>query len=203
MRELFDEVAGQSPLDPEEAVRRTTRGPRRKRFYTKAGVVEGPDGFAIVLDDKPVRTPSGRALAAPIPEIADAVAAEWGAQKEFIDPLAKIIVRDPRTYLLDGRIDDPDSMLLRRFDLLKQALEGGAAYRRVYACGPLPMFRALAPLLAAASLEGSFAMESEMACGFGVCLGCVVPTRERPDGPIDYKRVCVEGPVMRAEDLGW
>jgi chaperone required for assembly of F1-ATPase len=86
MRELFDEVAGKSPLDPEEAVRRTTRGPRRKRFYARAGVVETPGGFAVTLDDKPVRTPSGRALAAPTREIADAIAVEWGAQEEFIDP---------------------------------------------------------------------------------------------------------------------
>jgi len=57
MRELFDEVSGKSPLDPEEAVRRTTRGPRRKRFYTNAGVVESHGGFAITLDDKPVRRP--------------------------------------------------------------------------------------------------------------------------------------------------
>ena len=93
MRELFDEVAGQSRLDPEEAVRRTTRGPRRKRFYTQAGVVEGTGGFAITLDDKPVRTPSGRALAAPIREIADAIAAEWEAQAEFIDPLTMPMTR--------------------------------------------------------------------------------------------------------------
>ena len=38
MRELFDEVAGKSPLDPQEAVRRTTRAPQRKRFYTNAAV---------------------------------------------------------------------------------------------------------------------------------------------------------------------
>jgi chaperone required for assembly of F1-ATPase len=93
MRELFDEVAGKSPLDPEEAVRRTTRGPRRKRFYARAGVVETPDGFAVTHDDKPVRTPSGRALVAPIPAIADAIAAEWDAQKEFIDPLTMPFTR--------------------------------------------------------------------------------------------------------------
>jgi len=93
MRELFDEVAGKSPLDPEEAVRRTMRGPRRKRFYGHAGVVETSDGFAITLDDKPVRTPSGRALAAPIPGIADAIAAEWETQKEFIDPLTMPFTR--------------------------------------------------------------------------------------------------------------
>src|SRR5258708_8523177 len=56
---LFRSVAGKSPLDPEEAVRRTTRGPRRKRFYAHAGVVDAPDGLAITLDDKSVRTPSG------------------------------------------------------------------------------------------------------------------------------------------------
>ena len=93
MRELFDEVAGKSALDPEEAVRRTTRGPRRKRFYGNAGVVQTPDGFAITLDDKPVRTPSGRALAAPMREIADAIALEWEAQTEFIDPLTMPFTR--------------------------------------------------------------------------------------------------------------
>ena len=93
MRELFDEVAGKSGLDPEEAVRRTTRGPRRKRFYTDAGVVESSDGFAITLDDKPIRTPSGRALTAPTREIADGIAAEWNAQAEFIDPLTMPLTR--------------------------------------------------------------------------------------------------------------
>jgi chaperone required for assembly of F1-ATPase len=93
MRELFDEVAGKSGLDPEEAVRRTTRGPRRKRFYTHAGVAESSDGFAITLDDKPIRTPSGRPLTAPTREIADGIAAEWNAQAEFIDPLTMPLTR--------------------------------------------------------------------------------------------------------------
>jgi chaperone required for assembly of F1-ATPase len=93
MRELFDEVAGKSPLDPEEAVRRTTRGPQRKRFYVKAGIVQSPDGFTITLDGRPVRTPSGRALAAPVAGIAEAIAAEWDAQQEIIDPLTMPLTR--------------------------------------------------------------------------------------------------------------
>jgi chaperone required for assembly of F1-ATPase len=93
MRELFDEVTGKSPLDPEEAVRRTTRGPRRKRFHTRAGVAETSGGFAITLDDKQVRTPSGRPMVVPTPEIADAIAAEWDAQGEFIDPLTMPVTR--------------------------------------------------------------------------------------------------------------
>ena len=93
MRELFDEVSGKSPLDPEEAVRRTTRGPQRKRFYARADVVESPEGFAIALDGKPVRTPSGRPLAAPTRAIADAMAREWDAQQENIDPLSMPLTR--------------------------------------------------------------------------------------------------------------
>ena len=60
MRELFDEVAGKSPLDPQEAVRRATRMPLRKRFYTNAGVAETEGGFSITLDGKPIKTPSGK-----------------------------------------------------------------------------------------------------------------------------------------------
>jgi chaperone required for assembly of F1-ATPase len=93
MRELFDEVAGKSPLDPEEAVRRTTRGPQRQRFYTATGVIEVAGGFAITLDDRPVRTPSGRPLVAPTRDIAEAMAAEWAAQNENIDPLTMPLTR--------------------------------------------------------------------------------------------------------------
>jgi chaperone required for assembly of F1-ATPase len=104
MRELFDEVAGHSSLDPEEAVRRTTRTPRRKRFYAKAGVVESADGFAITLDDKPVRTPSGRPLTAPKRAIADAMSGEWQAQAEFIDPLTMPFTRFANS-VLDAVVD--------------------------------------------------------------------------------------------------
>src|SRR6266446_5377254 len=93
MRELFDEVAGQSPFDPEEAVRRATRVPRRKRFYASAGVAEADGGFAVTLDGKPIRTPSGRHVVAPNRAIAEAIAAEWNAQAETIDPLAMPLTR--------------------------------------------------------------------------------------------------------------
>src|SRR5260370_37549967 len=93
MRDLFDEVAGKSPPDPEEAVRRATRAPRRQRFYAHTGVVEAPDGFAVTLDDKPGRTPSGRPLVAPNREIADGIVAEWDAQQETIDPLTMPLTR--------------------------------------------------------------------------------------------------------------
>jgi dihydroorotate dehydrogenase electron transfer subunit len=83
-------------------------------------------------------------------------------------------------------------------DLLEHAIDGGTAYRRVYACGPLPMFRTLAALLGKTGVEGSFAMESEMACGFGVCLGCVAPTS---DGR--FATICKEGPCVPPTFIDW
>src|SRR5256884_8741805 len=109
MRDLFDEVAGKSPLDPQEAVRRATRAPRRRRFYAHAGAVEAPDGFAIVLDDKPVRTPSGRALVAPNREIADGIVAEWDAQQETIDPLTMPLTRLANS-VIDAVVDQVEAV---------------------------------------------------------------------------------------------
>ena len=93
MRELFDEVAGHSPLDPQETVRRSMRRSQRKRFYASAGITVTPGGFAITLDGKPVRTPSRHPLAAPNREIAETIATEWDAQKEIIDPTTMPVTR--------------------------------------------------------------------------------------------------------------
>src|SRR4029453_11676510 len=93
MRELFDEVAGHSPLDPGEAVRKTSRTPPRKRFYKQGGVGEADGCFTITLDGKPIKTPSGKVVLVPKRAIADAIAAEWAAQGETIDPLTMPMTR--------------------------------------------------------------------------------------------------------------
>ena len=93
MRELFDEAADQSPLDPQEAAKRSARTPQRRRFYATVDVVETDAGFAIRLDGRLIRAPSGRIVAVPAREIADAVAGEWTAQKETIDPLSMPMTR--------------------------------------------------------------------------------------------------------------
>ena len=65
----------------------------------------------------------------------------------------------------------------------------------VYACGPPQMLEAVRILCAEREVPAQLAMESGMACGFGACFGCVVPTR---DG---YVRLCVDGPVLDAAVL--
>lgn len=93
MRELFEDVAANGALDPQEAVRQTSRAPQRKRFYKSAAIEETENGFAIVLDGKPVRTPTGERLTAPTRVIAQAVVEEWNAQGEFIDPMTMPLTR--------------------------------------------------------------------------------------------------------------
>jgi chaperone required for assembly of F1-ATPase len=101
MREILTEIFENQPLDPTEAARRAVRPRLRRRFYTRAEVGERtPDGFPVLLDDKQVFTPARRALAAPSHALAEAIAAEWNAQAEEIDP-----ARMPLTRLANAVID--------------------------------------------------------------------------------------------------
>ncbi|HVQ35687.1 MAG TPA: dihydroorotate dehydrogenase electron transfer subunit, partial [Candidatus Bathyarchaeia archaeon] len=71
----------------------------------------------------------------------------------------------------------------------------------VYACGPNAMLKAVAALAVEAGVRCDLSLEAPMACGFGVCLGCVVPVKG--DGETRYERVCVEGPVLPASRMAW
>jgi NAD(P)H-flavin reductase len=79
-------------------------------------------------------------------------------------------------------------------ELLAAELDGDAD-ATVYACGPPAMLEAVRALCAERDVPAQLAMESGMACGFGACFGCVVPTRN------GYVRLCVDGPVMDAAEL--
>jgi dihydroorotate dehydrogenase electron transfer subunit len=79
-------------------------------------------------------------------------------------------------------------------DLLRERLDADPA-AVVYACGPPAMLEAVRALCAERGVPAQLALESGMACGFGACFGCAVPTR---DG---YLRLCVEGPVLDADRL--
>jgi dihydroorotate dehydrogenase electron transfer subunit len=82
-------------------------------------------------------------------------------------------------------------------DLLLQLLEGDDAQSAVvYSCGPPAMLEAVRSLCAERGVPCELALESPMACGFGACFGCVVP---KPEG--GYLRLCVDGPVLRGEQI--
>lgn len=100
MRELFDEIFENQPLDPTEAAQQAVRPRLRKRFFSKVQTAHGEGGIAILLDNKPVLTPSRRKFVAPTRELANAIAAEWDAQADVIDPRSM-----PLTRLANAVID--------------------------------------------------------------------------------------------------
>jgi dihydroorotate dehydrogenase electron transfer subunit len=78
---------------------------------------------------------------------------------------------------------------------------------RLYVCGPTPMLRAIGDLAVAAGASCQLALEAQMPCGIGVCLGCVVARRPSQAaaagaGPAPaFVRVCTEGPVFEAGEV--
>ena len=71
-----------------------------KRFYKAVTVAMAGPGFRVMLDGRPLRTVGGRAQIVPSAPLAEALAAEWSAQGEEIDP-ARFVFRDLADYAID------------------------------------------------------------------------------------------------------
>jgi chaperone required for assembly of F1-ATPase len=97
MRELFETI---SPENPIEAARRGLRQSPRRRFYEKATSASTTGGYSVLLDAKPLHTPARRLLSTPTEALAQAIAEEWNAQTDLIDPAAM-----PLTRLANAIID--------------------------------------------------------------------------------------------------
>ena len=103
---------------------------------------------------------------------------------------AKLFNGEPALATDDGSVGHTGLVT----DLLRTELDSDRS-ATVFACGPPPMLEAVRALCAELGVPAQLAIESGMACGFGACMGCVVPTR---DG---YVRVCLDGPVIDGDQL--
>ena len=82
-------------------------------------------------------------------------------------------------------------------DLLATMLAGDDAQSAVvYSCGPPAMLDAVQRLCESSGVTAELAHEAPMACGYGACFGCAFPKR---DG--GYLRLCVDGPVLRSDEI--
>ena len=89
-------------------------------------------------------------------------------------------------------------------ELLKEELAPGSV---VCACGPVRMLKAVAALADGAGVDCYVSLESTMACGIGVCLGCAVKSGAHAltmsAANKDYRMVCSDGPVFLSRDIDW
>src|SRR5262249_59106423 len=129
MRDLFEGIFENEPSDPTQLARRAMRPQLRQRFYERAEVADGGGEFGVVLDGRPVRTPARRPLAAPSRALAQALAAEWDAQRDVIDPSRMPLTRLANT-IIDGVTDAPSAVA----DEVKRDL----ACALVFYLGPRP-----------------------------------------------------------------
>ncbi|MBR5577523.1 MAG: dihydroorotate dehydrogenase electron transfer subunit [Lachnospiraceae bacterium] len=80
--------------------------------------------------------------------------------------------------------------------------ENGIEAEIIYACGPMPMLKAIKEYAAKAGIPAYISLEERMACGVGACLGCVCKTTKIDHhSHVDNARICTEGPVFLAEDI--
>jgi dihydroorotate dehydrogenase electron transfer subunit len=73
---------------------------------------------------------------------------------------------------------------------------------RVYACGPMPMIKAVSRVALQLDVDCQVSLEAQMACGDGVCLGCVIESVLEREGE-KMLRVCADGPVFDARLINW
>lgn len=101
--------------------------------------------------------------------------------------------QDPRCATDDGSCGFPG----RVSGLLAARLAEAGPAGDICACGPVPMLREIFRLASPGGWRVLVSLENMMACGFGVCRGCVVPT---VDG---YRAACHDGPVFDASLILW
>lgn len=153
-------------------------------------------GKKIITPDPPIRK-GGRKTG--LPNRGDGPLLFYGARTGeevlCIDELKSIGMK-PIISTDDGTLGNKGNVVT----VLKEYLDRNqslAANCIVFGCGPKPMLKSLSALTKTYNLQGYIALEENMACGLGTCLGCVVNTVK------GYKRVCKEGPVFPIEEIVW
>lgn len=132
-----------------------------------------------------------------------------GHGKKICDMNIIMGYRDENTFLLDEFKEQVDSFVATedgsvgtKGNVIDAIKENGLEADVVYACGPMPMLRALKAYAMEHDMECYVSMEERMACGIGACLACVCKTKDKDaHSNVNNKRICKEGPVFNAMEV--
>ncbi|MBN2333045.1 MAG: dihydroorotate dehydrogenase electron transfer subunit [Deltaproteobacteria bacterium] len=126
------------------------------------------------------------------------VGAQTASQLTFVDRLVNLAEQGLQISLVTDDGSKGEKGLVT--DAIARQLNKNSKRPTIVSCGPLPMLKAVGALAKKFSCPCYLSLESRMACGFGVCLGCV--TRRKP--PVKgspWLKVCSNGPVFSADML--
>ena len=132
-----------------------------------------------------------------------------GHGKKICDMNIIMGYRDENTFLLDEFKEQADSYVATedgsvgtKGNVIDAIRENGLEADVIYACGPMPMLRALKAYAMEHDMECYVSMEERMACGIGACLACVCKTKDKDaHSNVNNKRICKEGPVFNAKEV--
>ncbi len=144
-------------------------------------------------------------LAKELAEDEQDVRAIWGQPCEASFPNAGPQGVELRLATDDGSCGFPGTSVDCARHLVEDELEDEFDARpSLYGAGPLPMLRELATFAGDWRIPLQVSLEARMACGIGVCRGCVVNARApHPETGLRRRAVCTDGPVFDAAELDW
>ena len=132
-----------------------------------------------------------------------------GHGKKICDMNIIMGYRDENTFLLDEFKEQADSFVATedgsvgtKGNVIDAIKENGLEADVIYACGPMPMLRALKAYAMEHDMECYVSMAKRMACGIGARLACVCKTKDKDaHSNVNNKRICKEGPVFNAKEV--
>ena len=95
-----------------------------------------------------------------------------------------------------------DGSIGTKGNVLDAVRENGLKADIIYACGPMPMLRAIKQYALEQDIPAYISLEERMACGVGACLGCVCKTTKKDHhSHVNNARICTDGPVFEAREV--
>lgn len=85
---------------------------------------------------------------------------------------------------------------------LKEDITAGKQVHTIFSCGPHGMLKAVYQYAHEANIDAYLSVEEVMGCGFGACVGCVVPVKHQ-EGEMPYQLACINGPVFHKDVINW
>ena len=114
----------------------------------------------------------------------------------------ELFLKDEFESYADVAVATEDGSCGTKGTVIDAIKEAGVDGKVIYACGPMPMLKALAEYAEAHDMEAQISLEERMACGIGACLGCICKTKKKDHHTnVNNQRICKDGPVFDAKEV--
>lgn len=163
----------------------------------------GPLGNGYTIKDKDAILAAGGIGIPPIVELAKEIKEKYNCNINIVVGYRTelFLIKELEKY---GNVfvSTEDGSVGTKGNIIDAINENNIDAKIIYACGPMPMLRAVKQLAIDKDIEAQISLEERMACGVGACLGCVCKTNKKDEHTnVNNSRICTDGPVFEARDV--